>query len=129
EEGMWNKVHREALRAIEDRIPLDELIAKKEKQDFSLSRDYGYPSKKVTVDNNASDFFTIIEVSARDRIGLLYELAKGVFSLGLDIRFARVNSDKERMTGIFYVRDSGGQKIYGEYEIEKTKSRVMSVII
>jgi [protein-PII] uridylyltransferase len=129
EERMWNKIHREAVQAIEDQMPLDELITKKEKQDFSLGRDYGYPPKKVMVDNDASDFFTIIEVSAGDRIGLLYELAKGVFSLGLDIRFARVNSDKERMTGVFYVRDSGGQKIYGEYEIEKTKRRVMSVII
>jgi len=129
EEKMWDKVQDEAIKAIEERIPLDELITKKERKLFSSSGDYPYPSKKVMIDNEASDFFTIIEVSAKDRIGLLYELAKEVFSLGMDIRFAKVNSDKERMTGVFYVRDSGGQKIYGEHEIEKTKRGVMSVIM
>jgi UTP:GlnB (protein PII) uridylyltransferase len=67
-------------------------------------------------------------VSAGDRIGLLYEMAKELFSLGLDIRFAKVNADKERMTGVFYVRDSGGQKILEEDEIKRIKSEIMSVI-
>jgi [protein-PII] uridylyltransferase len=129
EEGMWQEIQRDAVQAIEDRTPLDDLISKKERQLFSLGEDYGHPPKKVKIDNEASDFFTIVEVSAGDRIGLLYELAKEIFSLGLDIRFAKVNSDKERMTGVFYVRDSSGQKIYGEHDIEKTKRGVMSVIM
>jgi [protein-PII] uridylyltransferase len=129
EEKMWDKVQNEAIKAIEERVPLDELITKKERKLFSSSRDYPYPSKNVMIDNEASDFFTIIEVSAGDRIGLLYELAKEVFSLGLDIRFAKVNSDKERMTGVFYVRDSGGQKILEEDEIQRIKLEIMSVII
>jgi [protein-PII] uridylyltransferase len=128
EERMWNKIHDEALQVIEDQIPLDELISKKERQLFSLGEDYGYPPKKVEIDNAASDFFTIIELSAADRIGLLYELAKEVFSLGLDIRFAKVNSDKERMTGVFYVGDSGGQKILEKDEIQRIKLEIMSVI-
>jgi len=128
EEKMWNKIHHEALQAIEDQIPLDELISKKERQVFSVGEDYGYPAKKVKIDNEASDFFTIVEVSAGERIGLLYELAKELFSLGLDIRFAKVNADKERMTGVFYVRDSGGQKILEEDEIQGVKLKIMAVI-
>ena len=128
EERMWNKIQNEALQVIEDQIPLDELISKKERQVFSLGEDYGYPPKKVKIDNEASDFFTIVEVSAGDRIGLLYEMAKEVFSLGLDIRFAKVNADKERMTGVFYVRDSGGQKILEEEQIKKIKLEIMSII-
>jgi [protein-PII] uridylyltransferase len=128
EEKMWNKIHHEALQVIEDQIPLGELISKKERQIFSLGEDYGYPPKKVKIDNEASDFFTIVEVSAGDRIGLLYDLAKEVFSLGLDIRFAKVNADKERMTGVFYVRDPGGQKILEEDEIQRIKLKIISVI-
>jgi [protein-PII] uridylyltransferase len=128
EERMWNKIHAEALQAIEDQIPLDELISKKERQLFSLGDEYGNQPKKVKIDNVASDFFTIVEVSAWDRIGLLYELAKEVFSLGLDIRFAKVNADKERMTGVFYVRDSGGQKILEEDEIQRIKREIMNLM-
>ncbi|KPK22287.1 MAG: hypothetical protein AMK69_20170 [Nitrospira bacterium SG8_3] len=128
EEKMWSKIQDEALQVIEDQIPLGELISKKERQVFSLGEDYGYPPKKVKIDNEASDFFTIVEVSAGDRIGLLYDLAKEVFSLGLDIRFAKVNADKERMSGVFYVRDSGGEKILEEEQIQKMKREIMSAI-
>ena len=128
EEPLWNKIQDEALRVIENQFPLDELISKKERQGFSLGEGYGSPPKKVKIDNEASDFFTIVEVSAGDRIGLLYDLAKEVFSLGLDIRFARVNADKERMNGVFYVRDSGGQKILEQEQIQKIKQTIMSAI-
>jgi [protein-PII] uridylyltransferase len=128
EERMWNKIQNEALQVIEDQIPLDELISKKERQIFSLGEDYGYPPKKVKIDNEASDFFTIIEVSAGGRTGLLYDLAKEIFSLALDIRFAKVNRDKEKMMGVFYVRDSGGQKILDEDEIERIRLEIMPVM-
>jgi [protein-PII] uridylyltransferase len=128
EERLWKKIQDEALQAIEDQIPLGELISKKERQGFSLYEDYGYPPKKIKIDNEASDFFTIVEVSAGDRIGLLYDLAKEVFSLGLDIRFAKVNADKERMSGVFYVSDSGGEKILEEEHIQTIKREIMSAI-
>jgi [protein-PII] uridylyltransferase len=128
EERMWNKIHDEALQVIEDQIPLDELISKKERQLFSLGENYDYQPNKVKIDNEASDFFTIVEVSAGDRIGLLYEMAKEVFSLGLDIRFAKVNADKERMTGVFYVRDSGGQKILDEHQIQEIRRKIISTM-
>jgi [protein-PII] uridylyltransferase len=128
EEKMWNKIHDEALRVIENQFPLDELISKKERQGFSLGEGYGSLPKKVKIDNEASDFFTIVEVSAGDRIGLLYDLAKEVFSLGLDIRFARVNADKERMNGVFYLRDAGGEKILEDEQIQKIKQTIMSAI-
>ena len=63
-----------------------------------------------------------------EKLSLLYELAKEIFSVGLDIRIAKVNSDEDKMTGIFYVRDSGGQKIHGEDQIEKIEKGVLSVM-
>ena len=87
-----------------------------------------YGAGKVDVNNEASDFFTVIEFRAEEQIGLLYELAKQVFSLGLDIRFAKLNSDQEKMNGVLYVRDSGGQKIHEDYKIEEIKEELLSLI-
>lgn len=128
EERMWNKIHREAVEAMKDGIPLDELVTKKERELFSSSAEHAYQPRKIKIDNEASDFFTIIEVSAGGRTGLLYDLAKEIFFLGLDIRFAKLNADKERMTGVFYVRDSGGQKILDEDEIERIRLEIMPVM-
>ena len=51
-----------------------------------------------------------------------------MFSMDLDIRFAKFNSDEEIMTGDFYVRDSLGQKIHGEAQIDKIKQGILDVI-
>jgi [protein-PII] uridylyltransferase len=128
EERLWNKIQDEALQAMENQIPLGELISKKEKQDFSFQTNYGYLPKMVKIDNEASDFFTIVEVSAGDRIGLLYDLANEVFSLDLNIRFAKVNADRERMRGVFYVSNSGGEKILEKGHIQKIKQEIMSAL-
>jgi [protein-PII] uridylyltransferase len=59
---------------------------------------------------------------------LLYDLAKRIFALGLDIRFAKVNSDKEKMTGVFYVRDASGQKLYEKSLIERVRREILGVL-
>jgi [protein-PII] uridylyltransferase len=127
EEEMWSKIRREAMEAIEDRLPLDEMIEKKDRMVFPQSQTFNRRARKVDVDNRNSDFFTIIEVTAPDRFELLYDLAKEIFSLGLNIRFARVIRDKVTMRGVFYVRDSNGQKVYEAPQVQGIKREILSV--
>ncbi len=124
----WEKIHKEIILALEDRLPLDELIKKKERMTLAKGRYLNSGSRKVKINNEASDFFTVIEVSSEEQVGLLFDLAKQVFSLGLDIRFAKVNRDEEKMNGVFYVRDSGGQKIHEDDRIEEIKEGLLSVM-
>jgi [protein-PII] uridylyltransferase len=129
EEEMWSKMLQDGRQAIEDKLPLDELISRKaEMSTFEEIHSPYYPVERIRVDNEGSDFFTILEVGGGIRTGLLYELAKKIFSLGLDIRFAKVNSDKEKMTGVFYVRDASGQKIYEDSVLEKVRREILEVL-
>jgi [protein-PII] uridylyltransferase len=66
------------------------------------------------VDNRASDFFTLIEVFADDRIGLLYKITSAIFELGLDIRIAKIATKGDQVADVFYVRDLEGQKVDDE---------------
>lgn len=126
EKEMWKKIRKEAIEAIEDRMPLDDLIARKYQKSTSSEDLLSQGVKEVKVDNEASDFFTIIEVSASERFGLLYSLAKKLFSLGLDIRLAMVNNDKVKVTGVFYVSDPRGQKILDPPAIRHIKHQIFS---
>lgn len=65
----------------------------------------------VAVDNDASDFFTVIEVGAPDRIGLLYDLTRTLAALGLDVHLAKVATYTGRVIDAFYVRDEVGRKV------------------
>jgi len=129
EEEIWSKMLQDGRLAIEDKLPLDELISRKaEMSSFEETHSPYHAVERIRVDNEGSDFFSILEVGGGIRTGLLYDLAKKIFSLGLDIRFAKVNSDKEKMTGVFYVRDASGQKIYEDSALEKVRREILGVI-
>jgi [protein-PII] uridylyltransferase len=68
----------------------------------------------VTVDNGASDFFTIIEVATADRIGLLFDVTRTLTELQLDVHIAKVATYGDRVIDAFYVRDVLGRKIEDE---------------
>jgi len=124
----WDQVQDEIKMVLEDRLPLDDLIREKGRMSLGGEKSWRSRESKVQVDNAASDFFTVIEVSAEDRTALLYELAKALHGLGLDIRFAKVNSDEEKMSGVFYVIDAGGQKIQGPGQIMDIEDKLKSTM-
>ena len=65
----------------------------------------------VTFDNEGSSTSTIIEVSAGDRPGLLYDLAHAIHRLGLDLRTAKVSTLMDRAHDAFYVVEQDGRKV------------------
>jgi len=65
----------------------------------------------VRVDNEASEFSTVIEVGAPDRLGLLHDIANALAELRLDVHLAKVTTYPERVLDAFYVRDALGRKI------------------
>ena len=70
----------------------------------------------VTMDNGASDFFTVIEVGAPDRIGLLYDITRTLAELELDVHLAKVATYTDRVIDAFYVRDAVGRKLDDELQ-------------
>ncbi len=66
---------------------------------------------QVLIDNQASDIHTLIEVSGRDRPGLLYDLTRALSELRLSIASAHISTYGERAVDVFYVKDRAGFKI------------------
>lgn len=128
ESERWEKIYGDIILALEDQLPLDELIDRKGKSNLCAGRYLGSKAKKIKINNEISDFFTAIEISSEARIGLLYDSAKKIFSLGLDIRFAKINSDQEKIMGVFYVRDSEGQKVHGEDRIQEIQQAMLDIM-
>jgi [protein-PII] uridylyltransferase len=66
---------------------------------------------EVTVDNNLSNRYTVVEVSGLDRPGLLRDLTASLSSLNLNIGSAHIVTFGEKAVDSFYVTDLTGQKI------------------
>ena len=65
----------------------------------------------MTLDNELSDRFTVIEVECLDRHGLLYDLTHTISELSLDIASAHIATFGERVVDTFYVTDLVGHKL------------------
>jgi [protein-PII] uridylyltransferase len=65
----------------------------------------------ITVDNDLSDFFTVIEVHSPRKFGLLFHIARTISSLHLDIHRAFLSHSGDPCTDVFYVVDATGEKI------------------
>jgi [protein-PII] uridylyltransferase len=66
---------------------------------------------EVTIHNQWSNRYTVIEVTGLDRPGLLYELTATLSKLNLNISSAHVATFGERMIDVLYVTDLLGAKI------------------
>ena len=66
---------------------------------------------EVTIDNNLSNRYTVLEVSGLDRPGLLFDLTAALSRLNLNIGSAHVATFGEKAVDVFYVTDLTGLKI------------------
>jgi [protein-PII] uridylyltransferase len=65
----------------------------------------------VTINNQWSHRYTMVEVTGLDRTGLLYELTATLSKLNLNIASAHVATFGERVVDVFYVTDLLGAQI------------------
>lgn len=124
----WERVRLQIAQVLQGDFSLDERIAQKEEGQLSQAVSWIPWPKSVQIDNEASDFFTVMEVAADARMGLLYRLAKVLTAHGLDIRFATVNRDQEKLLGVFYVQTAEGEKLFGPLPIEEIRRAIREII-
>ncbi len=83
---------------------------------------------EVIINNALSDNFTVIEVSGRDRTGLLYDLTSALSDLSLDISSAHITTYGEKAVDVFYVTDLLGKKIDSEARQRNIADRLEEVL-
>ena len=65
----------------------------------------------VQIDNTVSRQFTVIDVYASDRPGVLFGVADAIYRLGLTIHLAKINTYVNQVLDVFYVTDANGSKV------------------
>jgi len=118
-EERWREFRTVLRKVLEGRISLEHRVEEKR-------RHYPAPTRPsavtVRVDQQASDFFTVIEVGAPDRIGLLYDITRTLADLHLDVHLAKVATYTDRVIDAFYVRDELGRKVRDPAQVAEVES-------
>jgi len=77
------------------------------------------------VDNKASSRYTVVEVNARDRAALLFELARALYQAKTVIRSAHVATHGERAVDVFYLTDLKGAKIEAPAQLKAIEAALL----
>ncbi|HWU04414.1 MAG TPA: [protein-PII] uridylyltransferase, partial [Novosphingobium sp.] len=80
---------------------------------------------RVEFDNDASNRFTVVEISARDRPALLNRLARALFESRLIVHSAHISTYGERAVDTFYVTDLFGTKVDGTTRLRAVEKRLL----
>lgn len=122
---IWEKVKRDLRNIFAGKLSLAyRLQEKAEKTLFSAGMKPNRPPQ-VIINNTTSDFFTLVEVFADDRVGLLYLITRTLFELRLDIRIAKIATKGDQIADVFYVRDLLGQKVEDRGQIEEIERTLL----
>lgn len=66
---------------------------------------------RVVIDNETSDKYTILDVFAHDRPGLLYRIARTLFEWQMSVTLAKISTHFDQVVDVFYITDSQGRKL------------------
>jgi [protein-PII] uridylyltransferase len=105
ERELWPAIAQDVQSALQGRLPLADLLGARPLPAEEAETIH------VSVDNSASQFFSVVEVRAPDQVGLLYRIAHALHALGLDIHQARIDTHPEGALDVFYVWDLKGEKL------------------
>ncbi len=86
------------------------------------------PQVRVNTDNSTSDRYTIIDVFAYDRAGLLYAIARALFEFGCSVWRAKIGTHLDQVVDVFYVTDQEHRKIEDQQRLEAIRGRLLEVI-
>jgi [protein-PII] uridylyltransferase len=108
----WQTLEDDLAKAIHFRIGLTHRLHKKLRGSPTAAAQMGQRlPAKVVIDPEGSDRYTIIEVYAPNRAGLLYDITRTLSDFGINTFRAKIGTKGDQVVDVFYVLDFQGKKI------------------
>ena len=127
----WNSVCVFVQDSVRGRVAIAARLAER-MQTYSLQISQQFPDRvvdtDVKIDNETSSTATVIEVSAPNGMGLLYQITRALSSLDLNILSAKVQTLGSDVVDSFYVLDNDGKKINDQLHADEVKQALKHAI-
>jgi [protein-PII] uridylyltransferase len=109
EERRANRIADSIEKALRGELRLPDVVTKRTPPKGRIKAFALEPT--VTINNQWSHRYTMVEITGLDRTGLLYEMTATLSKLNLNIASAHVATFGERVVDVFYVTDLMGAQI------------------
>jgi len=124
----WQKVQEDMKLVIRGEAWVADLVAKRQRPTLLTSRPAPRFATMVDIDNEVSESYTVIDIYAHDKVGLLYLISSTLTELGLYIGVSKISTKVDQVADVFYVRDIFGHKITAEEKLSEIRSKLITAI-
>ena len=124
----WHKLRNTFFNVFNGKVSLEDMLKSKRKSESLYKKAGPRVSNSIEIYNNISGEFTVIEIQALDRKGLLYDIGKIFNVFDINIFASKITTQGNKAFDTFYVKNGQGGKIRNLLYIRKIKQAVMDKI-
>jgi|GEM_PF-3577663 len=101
-------------------LQIEKMLEEKERYSFiKSSKNARSTFPEISIDRKASDLYTVIDIKAPDRIGLLHDICSALSDLNCDIILFKLSTVSDMASDSFYITGHNGGKIFDKKELDK----------
>jgi [protein-PII] uridylyltransferase len=128
ERGMaWAEVDSALEAVLVGEVEVGDLVRRR-RRPVGMTRLPSRKEPRVLVSNTESDFYTLVDVIADDRLGLLYDATRTIGEHGFEIYISKAATIKDQVTDTFYLKDGYGKKIKDDKRLGRLRSALLEAV-
>jgi [protein-PII] uridylyltransferase len=120
----WETLHRILEQVLSGERPIEELLRRRRPPLARRLTSREPPT--VEVSNEESDFYTVVDVTADDRLGLLHDLVRTIADHGLEIYVSKATTILDQVADSFYVKDAKRRKVTDPERLERLRRDLLA---
>ncbi len=120
----WEVFETTLRDVLDGRRSVEELL-RRQRRPVGAARTPSRRPPSVAISNTESDFYTIVDVSANDRLGLLYELTRAMTVQDLEIYISKAATVMDQVADTFYVKDRNGRQLLDPVRLEALRAALL----
>ncbi len=121
----WKRLESDLQKAVRNRLSLSHRLASKFETYLHAHRPPLAREPRVIIDNEQSDFYTIIEIYAQDSPCLLYSVTRTLAEFDINIYKAKIGSSGDQVVDVFYVLDNLGERLEESEFTDEVKNALL----
>lgn len=126
-ERTWSEFTRSLQRVLAGEVRVEDLVRRRRRPVGTPTTPSRLPPS-VEVSNDESDFYTIVDVAANDRLGLLYDLTRTLAEHELEIFVSKATTVLDQVADTFYVKDATGRKLTDPERVEALRAALLAAV-
>ena len=126
-EMAWAEVDSTLAAVLAGEVDVGDLVRRRRRL-VGTTRPPSRKQARVLISNTESDFYTLVDVIADDRLGLLYDATRTIGEHGFEIYISKAATIKDQVTDTFYLKDSNAKKIRDLDRLERLRKAILEAV-